>query len=405
MALAPVPPVAFQQLGLWGMQGDVRRESKAREMSLWWCSFCRWTQTMGKGEAPTWPPWTCPEDALNRVPEQPLRHWILTLPSPWRMGLAVDRQGLHRVRRLFVDEVFAWLDRRCGTPLRQNLARAGAMVVVHRCGRDLEPNVHFHALVLDGVYAADSSDEVSRPLFKAMGDPPGFDELRGLSRRIAARLAKLRPPRVPLLPQRPQEQASRTRVQHEHPATKARIRAWSGSDSAGVRVRVGALVETRDVALRLARYVLRPPFDARYFEARRGTQGSSRVIRQNLQRPLGGGQSHLDWSMQALTPRLRLACPPRGRAELTYHGVLAPAAALHQRLRARQLSLLEPGVMQRVKPGKARVLDPNTSAPRVVLCSRCGLPMEPRPGQTAACAHAPLDPSPSSRGRGGDGGG
>jgi len=57
---------------------------------------------------------------------------------------------------------------------------------VQRFGDALNLNVHFHALVLDGVYDARGA---GRPEFHALG-PPSDEELAGIAARIARRIAR-----------------------------------------------------------------------------------------------------------------------------------------------------------------------------------------------------------------------
>jgi len=50
--------------------------------------------------------------------------------------------------------------------------RSGAVVVAQRFGSALNLNLHFHALVLDGVYA--SPDPFTRPVFHPASPPTRF---------------------------------------------------------------------------------------------------------------------------------------------------------------------------------------------------------------------------------------
>jgi len=50
----------------------------------------------------------------ERLPEAPLRQWVLTLPHPVRYRLAFDGRTLAAVLRLFVDTIARDYRRRAG---------------------------------------------------------------------------------------------------------------------------------------------------------------------------------------------------------------------------------------------------------------------------------------------------
>ena len=70
-----------------------------------------------------------------------------------------DRLGA-AVRRIFVRTLLAWRAGRAGVAR----GRSGAVVVAQRFGSALNLNLHFHALVLDVVYA--SPGPLTRPVFR-----------------------------------------------------------------------------------------------------------------------------------------------------------------------------------------------------------------------------------------------
>ena len=84
-----------------------------------------------------------------------------------RFHLAYDARLCAAVRRIFVRTLLGWHAARVA---RAGVARgrSGAVVVAQRFGSALNLNLHFHALVLDGVYA--SPDPFTRPVFHP-GEP------------------------------------------------------------------------------------------------------------------------------------------------------------------------------------------------------------------------------------------
>jgi len=97
----------------------------------------------------------------------PMRQWVLTMPHRIRYLIAFDRALCAEVRRIFVRAVQAFLRRRARRAgIRKG--RCGAVVFLQRFGGSVNLNPHFHALVLDGVYAAAPGQDA--PVFHPLGD-------------------------------------------------------------------------------------------------------------------------------------------------------------------------------------------------------------------------------------------
>jgi len=124
------------------------------------------------------------------LPAVPLRQWVLSFPYSVRFHLAYDAKLCAAVRRIFVRALLAWHAARAE---RAGIARghSGAVVVAQRFGSALNLNLHFHALVLDGVYA--SADPCTRPVFhpaEAPSDADVAEVVALLHRRVLRYLAR-----------------------------------------------------------------------------------------------------------------------------------------------------------------------------------------------------------------------
>ncbi|MCP4083423.1 MAG: transposase, partial [Planctomycetaceae bacterium] len=109
------------------------------------------------------------------LPDQPLRQWVLSLPWSLRIHLACSPSLTRDVGRAFLRAVFASYKRRArqaghlgpletSSPLSHpTKAHPGAINFTQRFGSSLALNIHFHALVLDGVYTTDAPDSI--PVF------------------------------------------------------------------------------------------------------------------------------------------------------------------------------------------------------------------------------------------------
>jgi hypothetical protein len=121
------------------------------------------------------------------IPELPVRQWVLSLPFALRYRLAYDSQFTTAALRVFVRTVFASLRRRARVQWCLARAQCGSITFVQRFGDALRLNVHFHSLLLDGVYAPSSSGP---PRFYPL-PPPDDAEVARVVGAVATRIAKL----------------------------------------------------------------------------------------------------------------------------------------------------------------------------------------------------------------------
>jgi hypothetical protein len=108
---------------------------------------------------------------VDRVlPDVPIRQWVLSVPYRLRYRLAWDHDLCRAVAGILVRSVHRVLrDRARDSGVEDG--RGGAVVVIQRFGGALNLNVHFHALVLDGVFAG----EPGKPRFHRIGRLTALD--------------------------------------------------------------------------------------------------------------------------------------------------------------------------------------------------------------------------------------
>ena len=112
------------------------------------------------------------------------RRWVLSLPFQLRFLLA-RRGGLRReVLRVFLRAITAWQCRTAGV----RRGRGGAVVFLQRFGSLLNLNVHYHCLVLEGVYTTRESDGAA--VFHPVRAPT-TEEVAQLAAQVAARVRGL----------------------------------------------------------------------------------------------------------------------------------------------------------------------------------------------------------------------
>lgn len=279
----------------------------------------------------------------NVLPEVPVRQWVISFPWRVRFLLARNARLCGAVRRLVLRAIFTWYRRRAG--FRGHAAQGGAVCVAQRYGGALNLNLHIHALLLDGVYSAPS---LHAPPIWHRADPPADEDVLRLCRTIRIRVLRLLHRRG-LLDEAPDtnEQPSllsliaaasvqgRTALEPQAGSRLGRLGTPAVDPSAAPRaplcanvdgfslhaaVRVGA--GQRDRLERLCRYVSRPALaTGRLSLSRRGN------VLLRLRHPWRDGTTHLVFEPLAFIERLASLVPFPRAHQLTYHGVLAPAAA------------------------------------------------------------------------------
>ena len=224
--------------------------------------------------------------------------------------------------------------------------RSGAVVVAQRFGSALNLNLHFHALVLEGVYW--SPNPLGRALFARAQPLTGQDVVQvttRLHRRIlrhlirTGRLARTEPdqeePDEPLLAELYAASVQgRVALGDRSGAGVERIGRRRGVrplfipgelccdlDGFSLHAKVQIEGEDRSGLERLARYLTRPPIAT----ARLSLSADGRVV-YALRRHWKDGTAAFVFDPLDFIARLA-ALVPRPRSHLlTYHGVLAPAA-------------------------------------------------------------------------------
>jgi hypothetical protein len=273
---------------------------------------------------------------VDRVlPKVPVRQWVLSLPIALRYKLAYDSALAAEVLQLFVRSVFASL--------------------IQRFGDALNLNLHFHAIVLDGAYAAEPDGTVR---FRRL-PPPTNAEVERTTRRIVRRLRRLLIQRG-LTPDA--DAAAADSLPEDQPllaeiyAASVRSRIAMG-ERAGLGVlRIGDLVDPEEAAFvtgprcamidgvslhanvsvpardrrrleKLCRYIARPPVSTE-----RLSKLSDGRLLYRLKRKWRDGTTHVVFQPLELVEKLAAIVPPPRIHMVRYHGVLAPRAGCRRKV-------------------------------------------------------------------------
>ena len=278
------------------------------------------------------------------LPQQPVRQWVLSVPFALRYLLATRPEVITQVLGIVYRAISGQLIRRAG--LRRASAVTGAVTLIQRFGSALNLNVHFHMLVLDGVYRREGGRLRFVPLAA-----PGARELQRLVQQIAERIGRSlersglitrdiesaylafdpgeEPPLHALMGHSityriatgPREGEKVFTLQTIPPSQEAPRRDVAESSGFSLHAGVAAKVHQREKLEQLARYVSRPPVAGdRLAVTERG------LIRYGLKAPYRDGTTHVIFEPEDFIAKVA-ALVPKPRANLTrYHGVFAPAS-------------------------------------------------------------------------------
>jgi hypothetical protein len=115
------------------------------------------------------------------LPDVPIRQWVLSVPYHLRYRLAWDHDLCRAVAGVMVRSIIRVLGDRARDVGIQG-GRGGAVVIIQRFGGALNLNVHFHALVPDGVFAGEPG-KLTTGACACRSPTPGATGRRTLSSR------------------------------------------------------------------------------------------------------------------------------------------------------------------------------------------------------------------------------
>jgi hypothetical protein len=118
------------------------------------------------------------------IPPVPVRQWVLSLPIPLRLLLAVQPQLLAPLLQAIHRVIAGFLVKRAGFKLSR--ADTGAVTLIQRFGSAANLNIHLHYLVLDGVYRSNDGAAIFHEV-----PAPTIEELQALLAKIISRIMRL----------------------------------------------------------------------------------------------------------------------------------------------------------------------------------------------------------------------
>jgi hypothetical protein len=285
------------------------------------------------------------------IPHVPVRQWVLSLPIPLRLLLAAQPKLVTPVLQVVHRVITRHLLGQAG--LKAEEADSGAVTLIQRFGSAANLNIHFHCLVLDGVYRCDTDGE---PVFVEVPAPTD-EALQTVLHKIITRTMKLLTRRGVLVEEegstymadsdadsdearvlRPLQAAACTYRIAFGPRAGQKVLTVQGAmprdadfkqslcadiDGFSLHAAVRCGADDRQALEQLCRYITRPALA----NERVQTNAAGQVVLK-LKTPWRDGTTHLVMSPLEFMQRLA-ALVPRPRLHLIrFHGVLAPNAKL-----------------------------------------------------------------------------
>ena len=122
------------------------------------------------------------------IPRLPVRQWVLSVPKRLRYHLQADPAVQNLALHIFLSAVEKGLRAACPAVQDNPTARIGAVAFIHRFGALLNPHIHFHCVVVDGVFEAGADADLPVRFHEASAVSPEW--LTGIHAQVRQRLLR-----------------------------------------------------------------------------------------------------------------------------------------------------------------------------------------------------------------------
>lgn len=118
-------------------------------------------------------------------PKVPVRQWVLSLPKRLRYYLYHDPKIASKVLKIFLDEIYKQLKQQFNIPLESQV-KLGGVSFIHRFGASLNVHLHFHCIVIEGLFISDSNGSLR---FRSINNITEKD-IKEVQKRVQLRVLK-----------------------------------------------------------------------------------------------------------------------------------------------------------------------------------------------------------------------
>ena len=303
----------------------------------------------------------------NILPDRPYRQWVITFPVQLRPLLAIRPKIMARLLSITHSCIANYYRIKSG--LTKPEAKIGAVTFIQNFGGQINLNVHFHQLFIDGCCKLNKDlNNEDTPLEFYQTPAPTKDELNKGLAKIIERIVRYLERQEILIKDDEDQQIHLTTEEQNDPylqiqakssvyrfatgpnkGKKAlvlgsdrdedhRSKAGAAASIAGFSLHAAVAIKhgQRDKLEKLCRYISRPAVaESRLFLNTRGE------VIYKLKTPYSDGTTHVVMSQMELMEKLA-AIVPRPRVHLTrYHGILAPHSKHRKSIIRRQRPVKE----------------------------------------------------------------
>jgi hypothetical protein len=259
------------------------------------------------------------------LPDVPIRQFVLSPPFDLRGLLASKSEVLSKMATLFARAIFRRLKRWAKTEGLSH-AECGSITFIQRFTKTLSIAPHLHLIVLDGVFV--NGDE-AEPMRFIDAPPPTEQELLVIAQDVCEKMIRYLKKKGYLEEDTADAMTATERWFLRGLAEPSGLMptrmapTGSGVEFRGFSVHAGVTVARGNKRGReqLCRYVARPPFAEEQFRMKPDGR-----VELTLRSPARNGQSCITLEPLQLMRRLAWLVPPPGRHQVSYAGILAPAA-------------------------------------------------------------------------------
>src|SRR5262245_30488047 len=121
------------------------------------------------------------------IPWVPTRHWVVSVPIPLRYWTAPSKDltaQVHTIIRTTIAQYY--VNQAVKRGVERQKVQPGSVTFLQRFGGALQLNVHYHVIVIEGVFL-DRTDQGLKPRF-IKGEPPSDAEVANVVQKISRRI-------------------------------------------------------------------------------------------------------------------------------------------------------------------------------------------------------------------------